>query len=104
MNANDESEMERDPSGQPVAPEVIRLEQEIAQTRANLSGTINELEIRLSPAEVREKLGVELQHVEERVRLVVREQLGEAKTLVEAELSQAKSLLRDEMNEAEDKI
>lgn len=85
-------------------PEVLRMQQEIDETRAHMAGTIGALETRLSPSQVREKLGAELDHVEERVRVVVREQLGEAKSLVQAELSEARSLLRSEMNEAEGRV
>jgi ElaB/YqjD/DUF883 family membrane-anchored ribosome-binding protein len=85
-------------------PDIVRLQEGIEQTRGDMSATITALETRLSPAEVREKVGSELKHVEERVRVVVREQLGEAKELVQAELAEAKSLLRTEMNEAEEKI
>jgi len=102
--------MDREDSGEAAQeaaqndPEVIRMQQRIDETRAHMAGTIGALETRLSPSQVREKLGEELDHVEERVRVVVREQLGEAKTLVQAELSEAKSLLRSEMNEAEERV
>jgi hypothetical protein len=85
-------------------PEMIRLQHGIEHTRADMTATISALETRLSPTEVREKVGSELKQVEERVRVVVREQMGEAKALVQAELVEAKNLLRTEMNEAEEKI
>jgi hypothetical protein len=85
-------------------PDMTRIQEGIEHTRADMSATISALETRLSPAEVRDKVGTELKHVEERVRVVVREQMGEAKALVQAELAEAKTLLRTEMNEAEDKI
>jgi ElaB/YqjD/DUF883 family membrane-anchored ribosome-binding protein len=83
---------------------VRELEEGIQQTRANMSATISELETRLAPEEVREKVGAELKQLEDRVRGVVHEQLEEAKTLLQAELTEAKGLLRDEMDEAEEKI
>ncbi|HEX2671177.1 MAG TPA: DUF3618 domain-containing protein [Polyangiaceae bacterium] len=85
-------------------PEVIQLQAGIEHTRADMSATIAALEARLSPTEVRDKVGTELKHVEERVRSVMREQMGEAKAAVQAELVEAKDLLRSEMNEAEEKI
>lgn len=85
-------------------PELIRLQAGIEQTRAGMSATIATLENRLSSEEIRDKVSTELSHVEDRVRVVVREQLVEAKELVQAELAEAKTLLREEMNEAEDKI
>ncbi len=65
-------------------PATAHLKHDIEQTRADMSGTIAALETRLSPSEVRDKVGVELQHVEDRIRVVVGEQLAEAKTLVQA--------------------
>jgi len=91
-------------SGSATDVAAARLKRDIEQTRADMAEKINELETRLSPSEVREKVGVELQRLEERVRVVVREQLAEAKTLVQDELLEAKSLLRDEMNEAEQRL
>jgi hypothetical protein len=58
----------------------------------------------LNPKDLREKVGNELQQVEDRVRAVVRDQLAEAKALVQGELVEAKGLLRTEMNEAEEKV
>jgi ABC-type transporter Mla subunit MlaD len=85
-------------------PSTARLRDGIEHTRAGLSATISALETRLSPDELREKMGVELQHVESKVRDVIREHLAEAKTLVKEELVEAKNLLREEMNDAEAKI
>lgn len=85
-------------------PEVLRLREGIEQQRADMSDTIDQLETRLNPGEVREKVGAELKHVEDRVREVIHEQLNEAKSLVRTELLEAKQLLRAEMNEAEEKV
>jgi len=82
------------------APSTERLLGGIEHTRAELSSTIGALEARLSP----QKVGAELEHVEAKVREVIREHLAEAKTLVQDELVEAKGLLRVEMNEAEAKI
>ncbi|MDP9001658.1 MAG: DUF3618 domain-containing protein [Myxococcota bacterium] len=81
-----------------------RLREGIEQTRAGMSATINALEGKLRPEDLKEKIGVELQHVEDKVREVVREHLTEAKTIVKDGLSEAKNLLRVEMDEAESKI
>lgn len=84
--------------------EATRLVHGIDRTRADLSATLAALEARLDPSGLREQVGAELQHVEERVRVVVRDQMGEAKTLVQGELLEARRLLRAEMNEAERKV
>ena len=84
--------------------EASRLAQDIEATRATMTGALTALETRLSPAEMRSKVDVELQHVEDKLRGVVREQLADAKALVKEELSEAQTLLRQEMNEAETKI
>lgn len=77
---------------------------DIEKTRSDMSGAVAALGEKLSPTELRGKLDGELQHVEDKVRQVVREQLADAKALVKEELVEAKNLLRDEMNEAEKKI
>jgi hypothetical protein len=88
----------------PPDAEAERLRGGIEQTRAGMSATITALETRLNPGELRGRVGAELEHVEAKVRDVVREHLAEAKTLVKEELVEAKNLLRGEMNEAESKI
>jgi hypothetical protein len=80
-----------------------RLREGIEQTRAGMSATITALETRL-PDELRGRVGLELEHVEAKVRDVVREHLAEAKTLVKEELAEAKTALRVTMDEAESKI
>ena len=84
--------------------DVVRLQQGIEQTRSDMSVTLAELETKLNPSELRDKVGAELAHVEDRVRAVVHEQLTEAKELVKTELAEAKTLLRGEMDEAEKKL
>jgi hypothetical protein len=81
-------------------PSTGRLVENIERTRAELSSTISTLESRLSP----EKVGAELEQVENKIREAIREHLAEAKTLVQEELVEAKGALRAEMNEAETKI
>jgi len=104
MRENEQTHGVHDGSPEQEDPSLTRLQQGIENTRAGMSATLASLETRLSSDEIREKVSTELTHVEERVRVVVREQMGEAKALVQAELVEAKNLLRTEMNEAEDKI
>ena len=103
MSSSEHTEKAESTGAEP-APEAIRLKHGIEQTRAGMAATITALETRLSPSEIREKVGVELEHVEERIRAVARDQLREAKTLVQGELLEAKTLLRAEMEEAEEKL
>jgi len=84
--------------------ETRRLREGIEQTRAEMSSTINALETKLTPSELKSTVESELQHVEDRVRVVVKEQLGEAKQAVQAELVEAKKLLKDSLDDAEEKI
>ena len=100
MSANDFDKEKEDTEN----AEAQRLAQDIEATRATMSGALTALETRLSPAEVRSKVEVELHHVEEKLRVVVREQLADAKALVKEELAEAQALLREEMNEAESKV
>src|ERR1041384_2211457 len=66
--------------------EVERLERGIQETRAGMSDTVSELEHRLNPTDMAEKVG------------------GEIKRVVQAELQEAKGVLREEMNEAEARV
>lgn len=84
--------------------ETRRLREGIEQTRADMSSTITALETRLSPTELKSTVEFEIQHVEERVRVVVKEQLTEAKEAVQAELVEAKRLLKEGLNDAEEKV
>ena len=84
--------------------EMERLKHGIERTRAEMSSTINALETRLTPSEIRATVNAELHNVEQRVRAVVGEELTEAKKLVEAELGEAKKLLKEGLNEAEEKV
>ncbi len=84
--------------------ETARLVEGIEKTRADISGAVAALESRLNPTELRGKLEGELQHVEDKVRQVVREQLADAKALVKEELVEAKTLLQTEISEAEAKV
>jgi hypothetical protein len=79
----------------------VRLKQDIEHTREDLSETIAALEDKLSPSQIREVVGAELQQVEGRVRTVLDEQLTNAKAAVHEEVEEAKTLLREGMRDAE---
>lgn len=78
-----------------------RIKHEIEQTRDDLSETVAALEEKLAPAQVREVVHAELQHVEERVRDVLGDKLDQAKAVVSAELLEAKNALREGLQDAE---
>jgi hypothetical protein len=80
------------------------LREGIEQTRAEIAATIGALETKLSPSELKEKLGVEVHHLEAKVRDLSRELLLEARVLMKEELAEASTLLRHEIGEAEGKI
>ncbi len=84
--------------------ETSRLMDGIEQTRADLSATIDELETRLSPAEVREKVGVEIDQVEERIRVIVSEKLVEAQALLRGEMNEVEEKVKQGLGEAKDTI
>jgi hypothetical protein len=86
------------------APPTERLKQDIEQTKEGLSETISALEEKLSPSQIREVVGTELEQVEQRVRVVLADQLDHAKALVREEVGEAKTALRDGLQDAERKI
>ncbi len=88
----------------PETESVPALKADIESTRADMSATMSALEARLSPKEIREKVGDELAYVETKVRQVVHEQLVEAKALVREELVEAKKLIGEQISGAEDKV
>ena len=85
-------------------PSTVRLKQDIEQTREDLSQTIAALEERLSPSQLRTALREEVQEVEQKVRVVLSEQMTEAKTLIQAEVREAKQALHTGMTQAEQMI
>lgn len=89
-----------DPPQTTADAEAMRLVHGIDRTRADLSTTLAALEARLEPSVLRGQVGTELQNVEDRVRVVVRDQMDEAKTLVRGELNEAKTLVHGELIEA----
>jgi len=100
------NDTERMASSDPSADELPteRLKHEIEHTKEGLSETISALEEKLSPSQVREVVGAELEQVEQRVRVVLNDQLEHAKTLVQAEVGEAKNALREGLRDAEHMI
>lgn len=78
-----------------------RLKHDIEHTKEGLSETLSALEEKLSPSQIREVVGAEIEQVEQRVRVVLSEQLDHAKALVQAEVGEAKSALQDGLRDAE---
>ena len=101
MNEPEES---KEASLAPESKDVERIKGEIERTRTDLSSTINELETRLSPVQIRSVLRAELEHAEQRVRAMVSDQLGEAKSAVQGELVEARQVLQDGLDRAEEKL
>jgi hypothetical protein len=87
--------------GESSDPSTARLKQDIEHTRDDLSETVAALEERLSPSQLRTALREEVQEVEQKVRVVLGEQLTEAKALVHAEVREAKEALQTGMADAE---
>jgi hypothetical protein len=80
--------------------EIARLRSGIERTRADMTRAVGALEARLSPAEVRETVSSELQHVEERVRVVVKEQLNDAEEKIRKGLSDARVAVKEDLSQA----
>ena len=77
------------------------IKHEIERTRAGLSATVDALETRLKPSEIRHVVSGELTHIEERVRETVKEQLDEAKRAVQVELGEAREAIKDGIGAAD---
>ncbi len=102
MSAPDKPQGTAQPSVVDTDPDTLLIKQEIEKTRASMSKTIAALEARLKPADLRQQLGVELQHVEERVRVVVREQMDDAEAKVKRGLFDAKESVKADLQQAFD--
>jgi hypothetical protein len=90
------------PSDPSVAePPTERLKHDIEQTKEGLSETLSALEEKLSPSQIREVVGSELEQVEQRVRVVLADQLDHAKAAVRDEMGEAKIALREGLQDAE---
>jgi len=88
----------------PDSQKPIVLEQSIEHTRAHMTETLNAIEHRLNPTELREKAVEELHVVEARVKEAVREQIEETKAKVTEELIEAKAKLKEELLEAKERL
>jgi hypothetical protein len=82
--------------------EVQELAQGIAQTRSDMSATLTALEHRLSPAELGEQAKVQLDHIEARVKVVMKEGLDEAKGVLEEKIVEAKGAVHEQLLVAKD--
>lgn len=97
--SNDER-TDHDTTEEVLDPELVRLREDIAETRSDMSATISALEERLDPSEVKQKIGEELQHVEDRVRVVVREQMDDAEQKIKKGLAEARDTVKSDIKEA----
>jgi ElaB/YqjD/DUF883 family membrane-anchored ribosome-binding protein len=68
---------------------------EIDHTRAQMTGTINALEERLSPARMKEQVLSQIHDAKERLKSEVREDLREMKVSIKGELDEAKRAMRE---------
>jgi hypothetical protein len=80
--------------------EVRALGKDIAQTRSEMGATIQALEHRLSPAELGEKAKIEIDHIEARLKVAMKEGLDEAKSVLEVQIASAKGAVHEELLEA----
>jgi hypothetical protein len=85
---------------QPVDPEAAGMRDEIARTRANMSGTIDELHGKLNPAVMKERVLEQLHDAGDRIKA----ELLQAKAAMRAELKEAKDALRAELIEAKEAV
>src|SRR3954462_3126643 len=72
-----------------------RIKSDIERSRGELATTIGELESRLSAPQIRSAVRAELEHVEQRVRVTVKDQLSEAKEVLHAELGEARKAVHE---------
>jgi len=79
--------------------EVQTVAKGIAQTRSDMSATLNALEHRLSPAELGEQAKVQLDQIEARVKGVMKEGLDEAKGVLQEKIAEAKEAVHEQIVE-----
>jgi hypothetical protein len=68
---------------------------EIEQTRASMSGTLNQIEERLSPAHLKEQVLEQFHDAKEKVKIEVKDEISSAKELVRHEIQEAKHAMRE---------
>jgi ElaB/YqjD/DUF883 family membrane-anchored ribosome-binding protein len=83
-----------EPEGSPAA-KAAAICSEIDHTRAQMAGTINALEERLSPARMKEQVLSQIRDAKERLKSEVREDLLEMKHSIKSELDEAKLAMRE---------
>jgi len=86
------------------ARETTDIREGIQKTRAEMSATISALEQQLDPKEIRDKVVVELGHVEAKVKEAVHEQLIEASSLLRSELAAAKESVKADLMSAKESV
>jgi hypothetical protein len=80
--------------------DVKELRERVGQTQAELGVTLSALEQKLSPSELGEKAKVELDHIEARVKVAVKEALHDVKGVLGEEIHEAKGALKEQLHEA----
>ena len=89
-----ESETSAASKGEVNAEEAAVLRENIAQTRAEMSGTIEELHGKLNPTVLKDQALDQFREVKETIRAEVKAEIAEAKAKVKEELIEAKAALR----------
>jgi hypothetical protein len=84
--------------------DVHDLTQSIERTRSEMSATITALEHRLSPAELAEQARTQLDHVEARAKVLIKEGLDEAKGVLAEQIESAKGAVKQQVTEAKDMV
>lgn len=79
---------------------VASLRQEVERTRTQMSGTIQALEEKLNPQDLRDKAVTELENVEKHVKAAVREELLEVKAILKEEINDAKVAVNEVIENA----
>jgi hypothetical protein len=82
------------------AADVKQLRERVGQTQAEMGVTLSALEHKLSPSELGEKAKVELDHIEARVKVAVKEALHDVKGVLGEEIHEAKGALKEQLLEA----
>ena len=92
------SDQPKDPSADDAR--VAALRQEVDRTRTQMSGTIQALEDKLNPRDLRDAAASELENVGKHVKAAVREELIEAKAILKEEIHDAKLAVNEVIENA----
>ncbi len=79
---------------------VVALREDVDRTRTQMSGTIQALEEKLNPQDLRDKAANELENVEKHVKAAVREELLEVKAILKEEIKDAKVAVNEVIENA----